>query len=103
METFTKEQFWAELEKTGEDKVRERVIAKVYGAGNHKLALAEEWLRVQEKRRTDAAAAAAHKLNLENLRNAKSATKAAWVAAICAVIAIVISFAVIVFTRTAGG
>lgn len=48
METFTKKQFWAELGEAGEDAVRERLIAGIYGSANHKKELAEEWLRVQE-------------------------------------------------------
>lgn len=103
METFTKEQFWAELEGAGEGVLRERLIAKIYGDGNQKRALAEEWLRVQEKQRADAAAAAAHQLNLDNLNTAKSAKNAAWVAAICAVIAVVVSITAIFFARAAGG
>jgi hypothetical protein len=90
---FTKTQFWAELEQVGEDVVRERVGGKVYSEGNYKLAFAKEWLRLQEMRRSDGAAAAAHQLNVENLRTTKSARYSAWLAATCAVIAVVFSIA----------
>lgn len=103
METFTKAQFWAELDTAGEHVVRERVIGKVYGAGNSKLALAEEWLRVREVARADAQAQAAHNVALENLRTAKSAKNAAWVAAASAVVAIISSLVAFFAAKGSGG
>lgn len=71
METFTAEQFFAELEKTGEDVVRTRVATRtVYGAGNKKHQLAEEWLRRKDQERRDA-------IDAENLSIAKAARDAA--------------------------
>lgn len=103
METFTKAQFWAELEVLGEDVVRERVIAKVYGSGNRKLELAQEWLRVQEEKRTDARTTSAHELNVEALKTAKSAKNAAWVAAASALIAAIAAVVAIFLSGAKGG
>ena len=79
-ETFTKEQFFAELDSLGEDDVRTRVVVGHYGRGNKKLQLAEEWLRLREQSRIDES-------NREQRKTARSAKNAAWVAAIAAIIA----------------
>ena len=103
MQTFTRDEFWAELEQLGEDAVRERVITGKFGSGNKKLPLAEEWLRLKEKSRSDAAANAAHDLDVETVRVAKSARDAAWVAAGCAVIAVIISLVALYFSKGGNG
>ena len=76
--TWTKEQFWAELEKLGEPVVRERIAAGIYD--DARRGLAEEWLRLREESRKDASSA-------EQMRTARSAKNAAWIAAIAAIIA----------------
>ncbi len=73
-ETFTSAQFYAECEKLGEDKVREGVLTKRYGSGNHKLELAQEWLRRKEQERESAQVA-------EQTAIAQRAADAAWVSA----------------------
>ena len=72
-ETWTKETFWAELDKLGEEKVRERIVAKAYGEAGHKRAFAEDWLRNREASRLAAA---------ENRRNTTQT-----IAAIAAIVA----------------
>ena len=52
MSTFTTEQFFAELEKAGEDEVRIQIALKRYGDVGPKRALAEEWLHTQERKRS---------------------------------------------------
>lgn len=71
-ETWTKEQFWAGLEKLGEDVVRERIIAKTYN--DVRRGLAEEWLRLREEERMEASQS-------EQIDIARSAKDAAWEAA----------------------
>ena len=90
-ETFTKEQFWAELDEAGEATVRERVITRRYGSGNNKLQLAEEWLRLKDVVRSE-------KTTREQLRISRSSRNAAWVAASAAVIAVVISVVALYFS-----
>jgi hypothetical protein len=70
-ETFTAEQFFAECEALGEDKIRIRLAGKIYGDGNHKKALAQEWLRLREQTRID------HN-NDTMLQTAISSKDAAW-------------------------
>jgi hypothetical protein len=87
-ETWTKEQFWSELEAVGEDEVRTRLAAKIYGEANHKAPLAREWLRRKDQERSDLSTS-------EQTRIARSAKNAAWAAAIAAIIAAI--FAVMSF------
>lgn len=72
--TWTKKDFWAELEALGEEQVRERLATKRYGNVGDRKALAEEWLRVQEESRKDASQSA-------QIEIARSAKDAAWSAA----------------------
>ena len=44
-ETFTKEQFWTELDSIGEEEVRARIATGTYSTVNKKRQLAEDWLR----------------------------------------------------------
>ena len=69
METWIKEELWADLERIGEDKARERLADGDYGivGANSKRALVEEWLRYKEQVRRPEAA----------LRAAEAATHAA--------------------------
>lgn len=90
-QTFTAEQFWAELEAVGEDVVRQRLIGEVYGSGNHKRALAVEWVRKQESARESAAKACALEISGEQLRLAKRADMRANIALIIAGIALLVS------------
>ncbi|MEX0954612.1 MAG: hypothetical protein WDZ83_05300 [Rhizobiaceae bacterium] len=90
-ETFTKESFWAELDKLGEDEVRTRVVTKRFGQAQQKMALAQAWLQERDRSRMDAS-------NSEQIRIARSAKNAAWaaviaatIAAICAIISIAVS------------
>jgi hypothetical protein len=77
METFTKDQFWAELDELGEDEVQTRVLTKRYTDGNHKLSLAREWLAKRERDRQEAREA-------ERMAFAKAEAEAASRAAIAA-------------------
>ena len=52
---FTAEEFFADLDDLGEAVVRERLIAGIYGSGNQKKELAQEWLRRREIAREAAA------------------------------------------------
>jgi len=79
-ETFTKDQLWAELEKLGKDKVRERLATGSYGDVGNKRGLVKEWVLLNEQSRRDAAEAA-------QMAIACSARNAAWVAAVFAAIA----------------
>lgn len=79
-EPFTKDSFWAELDRLGEDEVRNRLIANRYGLGQQKKPLAQAWLQERERSRADAS-------SLEQMRIARSAKNAAWAAAIAAIIA----------------
>ncbi|MFO1242739.1 MAG: hypothetical protein U1E36_06010 [Rickettsiales bacterium] len=90
--TYTKEEFWAELEALGEEEVRVRIVTKKYGDVGDKLALAKEWLESQERRRSDASHA-------EQIHIARSAKNAAWIAAIAAVIAVGVAIFTIAFSK----
>jgi hypothetical protein len=52
-ETYSKADFWAELDSLGEDIVRERLIAKRYGDVGPKHDLAIEWLRIKDQGRLE--------------------------------------------------
>jgi hypothetical protein len=73
-ETFTKEQFWANLEQFGEQEVRLRLGMGEYGINSPHRALVDEWLRNKNQRRSEASQA-------EALSIARSAKDAAWEAA----------------------
>ncbi|WP_156932372.1 hypothetical protein [Mesorhizobium sp. LNJC391B00] len=88
-ETFTKESFWAELDKLGESEVRTRVVTKRYGEVGQKRALAEDWLQDLDRNRASLS-------NLEQIRIARSAKNAAWAAAVAAIIAAVCAIVAIV-------
>ncbi len=93
--TFTKEQFWAELDALGEEEVRVRVVTKRYGNASAKRSLAEEWLRSKDQEHKDSSAAeqiavARDAANAardaadsarDNVSAARDAADAAWVAA----------------------
>ncbi len=97
---FTADEFFAELEALGENRVRERLIGGVYGSGNSKKELAQEWLRRLETARetslesdkvaiaTRAADAATRAADAaaEQARLARSANTRATVALIIAII-----------------
>jgi hypothetical protein len=79
-QTFTKEQFWDDLEKIGEEGVRANLVTKVYGDLGAKHDLAEAWLESKERSRIAASSAEQHRI-------ARSAKNAAWIAAIAAIVA----------------
>lgn len=84
-ETFTKEQFWAELDELGEEQVRVNLdVTKIYGDVGSKRALALEWLRRRDQSRSETS-------NREQMRIARSAKNAAWIAAIAAIVAAIIA------------
>ncbi len=89
--TFTKEELWANLEKLGEEQVRERLATKVYGDAGKKRALVVEWLREKDQSRKNTS-------NLEQIRIARSAKNAAWSAAIAAIIAAICAFIAILLS-----
>jgi hypothetical protein len=80
--TFTKESFWAELEKRGEEAVKVDVAMKNYKLD--KIQLAQLWLDSKDS----AAAAAAIEVQT---RIARSAKNAAWAAAGVALLAMIIA------------
>ena len=86
-ETFTAEQFFAELEALGEESVRLNLIAKKYGSGNHKKELAEEWLRLLEDQRREDREAASERRAERMISTARLANIIAVIAAITAIIA----------------
>lgn len=86
METFRKEQFWAELDAIGEDEVRARIATKKYGVGNHKLELAELWLEQRNR--------AAEAKSTENQRAIdRGALYASWAAVGISLVALIVSIA----------
>jgi hypothetical protein len=68
--TFSTEQFWAELDALGEEKVRERAVVGAYGSGHNKKELAQEWLRQKDQAR-------ALSLELDRMGIASKAAEAA--------------------------
>src|SRR5690349_16848946 len=99
-ETFTRESFFAELDKLGEEVVRTRVVTRAYTSVNAKLPLAQEWLRLRDQARSEEASRRIESANLEQIRIARSAKNAAWAAAIAAIIAAI--FAIIAWLSTKG-
>jgi CHASE3 domain sensor protein len=55
-ETFTKQQFWAVLEKAGETEVRIALGSGTYGEATDRSALVTEWLRIKDQERSAASA-----------------------------------------------
>jgi hypothetical protein len=94
METSTKEDFWAELDRIGPDEVRARLAIKDYSDLTEKGPLAREWLR----RMDQTAADEPERSNLEQIRIARSAKNAAWAAAIMAAIAAIAAIISVTFT-----
>jgi len=91
-ETFTKEEFWAELDALGEEEVRTRTFVKhQFGDVGDKRALAEEWLSQKGSERSE-------RSNAEQMRIARSAKNAAWAAAIAAIVAAIAAIASIWIT-----
>ena len=90
---LSKAEWWPELEKMGEDRVRSDLASGRWGKDTMPCILAREWINHLERLRSNDS-------NSEQIRIARSAKKAAWaaaiaaiIAAICAVVAIVISLA----------
>ena len=81
--------FFAELEKQGEDQVREGIAVGIYSAA--KTRLAEEWLRRKDQERSERRAS--HKKTMETV-----AAIAAIVAAVAATIG-AISSTIILFSN----
>lgn len=86
-ETYTKEQFWGQLDALGEDTVRVRLATHAYGDGGDRRALVEEWLRRQNQRRATEESDRSAAASAEQIRIARSAKNAAWAAAMAAIIA----------------
>jgi hypothetical protein len=84
---FTRERFWAELERLGEEEVSLRIATGKYRDVHQKKSLAEEWLRLKDHERSESRHRASLASNAESLRIARSAKNAAWIAAIAATIA----------------
>jgi ribosomal protein L9 len=97
-ETWTKEQFWAELERLGEDEVRVKLATKIYSDVNERGGLAREWLLRKDQARQSERLSRNEASSREQISIARSAKNAAWAAAIAAIIAIVISIASIAIT-----
>ena len=81
-ETFTKEQFWSELDAIGEDDVRVKFsVAKQWGDVGPKHALVLLWLKDKEDKRASASSA---KRDLREQRTLYIAIAAMIIAAIAA-------------------
>lgn len=76
---------YADFERDGEEKVRERIALKAYLAPMD--GLAREWLRRKDGARAEAERLSAEATRAEERRIARSAKNAAWAAAIAAIIA----------------
>lgn len=74
----TKEQFYAEFERAGEEAVRDGIVSGAYQ--NKRVDYALQWLGEIDEARREAS-------NAEDRRTARSAKNAAWAAAIAAIIA----------------
>ena len=101
-ETFTKEQFWAELEALGEEEVRVRIATHRYGNASDKRALAVEWLQKKERERLIELDRSNREINLGILHTSKSAKNAAWAAAIVAIIATICTVVIAVLSNNHG-
>ena len=91
-----RDEFFAELETTGELQVRTNIAQKYYGFHNGKMQLAEEWLRIKDQDRRDSADAREEAARREQINIARSAKNAAWVAAIAAIIAAICAAAAVI-------
>jgi hypothetical protein len=96
--TWTKDEFFAELDEAGEDEVRVRLATKIYTDVNEKGALAREWLQRRELSRTAELERSRAASSLEQIRIARSAKNAAWTAAIAAIIAAMFAAVAIVIS-----
>lgn len=74
LQTISKADFWAELDRLGEEQVRENLLRKAYGDVGSKHDFVLEWLRVKESERKEASQS-------EQTEIARSAKDAAWAAA----------------------
>lgn len=83
-ETFTKESWWADLEKLGESAVRVNLATKVYGDTGGKRALVVEWLHEKDQERED------RRASQKNIRDTVAAI-AAIIAAVAATIGAIVS------------
>jgi hypothetical protein len=68
METSTKEDFWAELDRIGPDEVRARLAIKYYSDLTEKGPLAREWLRRMDQTAADRPERSKIASNLEQIR-----------------------------------
>jgi hypothetical protein len=98
METWTKEDFWAELDQIGPDEVRVRLAIKYYSDATEKGPLAREWLRRMDQTASDEREHSKIASNVEQIRIARSAKNAAWAAAIMAAIAAIAAIISVTFT-----
>ncbi|HEY7301598.1 MAG TPA: hypothetical protein VH684_27215 [Xanthobacteraceae bacterium] len=96
--TWTKEEFWAELDEIGEDEVRVRLATKYYSDVNERGPLAREWLQRRELSRAAEVERSREASSLEHMRIARSAKNAAWTAAIAAMIAAMFAAVAIVIS-----
>ncbi|WP_439887820.1 hypothetical protein ACSX1C_00790 [Pseudomonas sp. MBLB4123] len=91
--TYTKEEFWAELNDLGEEEVRVRLfVSKQWGDVGQKYELTHIWLKSQEDKRVLEASSKRDARELETLAIAKRANKisiaAIVITAIFAIVAI---------------
>jgi hypothetical protein len=80
-----KDEQWHIFGSLGEQTVRERIAQGVFGEERQRLA--EEWLREQEKTRSNGASSRREVSTAEHFRIARSARTAAWIAAAAPIVA----------------
>jgi hypothetical protein len=79
MDKRDQDRLFGELDTLGEDEVRARRAAHTYN--ERKGPTVDEWLRRQERKREDAAAAREGLMKGEEIAVARSASEAAWASA----------------------
>ena len=90
--TWTEEGFFKEFEGDGEDVVRVKLDAGIYGdPRDRKYGMARSWLRGKDQSRQAEAERQRHAFDLEHLQIAKSTRYVALAAAIAATLAIVVT------------
>ena len=76
-ETWTKEQFWKELDDVGEDEVRVRLATRYYTDLNERGGLAREWIQRKDLSRAAESERARDAFQAEQALAASRAVKAA--------------------------
>jgi hypothetical protein len=93
---LTKDELWPQLDRDGENVVREKLATEIYG--HDCKPLIQEWLRRKEEERSAASSKEYKAMASEHLLHARSAKNAAWIAAVAAMIAIVPAIAAVIIS-----